>query len=332
MKTTSPLRFALIFALLFGFQSGTAAQEKTKDDQAPPDKIQNWTEWIVPFSTSEPFSYVWSKEGLTPPGEYSTLKNLDPSVYAMVDPSGVWSVWNHGKKLPKNQLLQKDGKINVTDPTGNLLHTFETTSNGYLVAPEASLLVPMTNYFVPTKSPAKIGLDLGAIDEALSRHLGIGTNEAILVAGVHENGAAEKAGLKTYDIITSINEEATATPEKLRTFLEKASAGDELWLSVLRRGESHRILVKVEAGAINNGIYGNGHSWSFALKKQPSSIHPWRYQVAPPKAPQEFIYSPFPPKTDPPRVGLAEVEKRLQEIEAKISELRQLIRSEDKNN
>lgn len=92
----------------------------------------------------------------------------------------------------------------------------------------------------------RIGIALGRTHEALALHLGLDPDEVILVERVIEGQAAERAGVETYDIITHIDGESPATPQRLRQVVQDKEPGDAVQLSVIRAGQPMELAVPVE--------------------------------------------------------------------------------------
>jgi C-terminal processing protease CtpA/Prc len=82
-----------------------------------------------------------------------------------------------------------------------------------------------------------LGVTIGADDDD-------GPVEGVTIRGVSPGGAAEEAGLRTGDIITSVNDESLTADnnddanDKLLDFMEGVEEGDELSVEYLRNGKS----------------------------------------------------------------------------------------------
>ena len=70
-------------------------------------------------------------------------------------------------------------------------------------------------------------------------------SDAALVYSVKEGSPAEKAGLKTNDIISEANGEKISSADDLKTLVKKLSVGDELKLIVMRGGSETEITVTI---------------------------------------------------------------------------------------
>ncbi|MBT8036509.1 MAG: S1C family serine protease [Verrucomicrobiae bacterium] len=81
-----------------------------------------------------------------------------------------------------------------------------------------------------------------------SGFLGFGssdTEEGVIVGKVLEGGPADKAGIKTGDLVLGINEQKIADKAALKAILKEKTEGDELELSISRKGEELQIKVKL---------------------------------------------------------------------------------------
>ena len=89
-----------------------------------------------------------------------------------------------------------------------------------------------------------IGVQMAQPSAELAGHFGIKPGEATLVTFVHKDTPADAAGLKQYDIILQIKDDA-ATPERVRKAVQTGKPGDELALKVLQRGVEKTLTLKL---------------------------------------------------------------------------------------
>ena len=85
-----------------------------------------------------------------------------------------------------------------------------------------------------------VGLQMMPIDPALSGHLGLAPNTAIMVAGVVPGLPADLAGLKPFDVITRIDTRAAQDVNTLRSVLleRNAAPGDTLKMRIISAGQT----------------------------------------------------------------------------------------------
>lgn len=91
-----------------------------------------------------------------------------------------------------------------------------------------------------------MGVGLGRVSDALAAQLGIDPDEVILITDIYHDMPADKAGLERYDIITHIDGDSPATDRALRRAIRNREAGDELEITVLRKGQPVQTTVTLE--------------------------------------------------------------------------------------
>lgn len=103
-----------------------------------------------------------------------------------------------------------------------------------------------------TGSPqAYLGIGIEAVPPALVSHLpgAIPGGQGVLIAQVANKSPAEKAGLKTHDIVLAYGQHKVGSPEELVTLVHKDKPGREVTLHVIRAGKPREI--KVVLGEAN---------------------------------------------------------------------------------
>jgi len=95
--------------------------------------------------------------------------------------------------------------------------------------------------------PVMLGIHLGEPGPALRYHLGLGEIDAILVEGVTDGLAADRSGLRKYDVIVSVDGSGEANGEVLHKVLTKKDPGDELRMIVMRGCDKIRIEADLDA-------------------------------------------------------------------------------------
>jgi len=111
---------------------------------------------------------------------------------------------------------------------------------------------------------ALLGVTILDINAALAKEKGITEYGGVYVAGVNPGSAAEAAGLKEGDIITSINGAKVNSSSELQEIVARNRPGDKVKVDYLRKGKEHSTnavlknkagdtkLVKREQNAIND--------------------------------------------------------------------------------
>jgi Do/DeqQ family serine protease len=111
-----------------------------------------------------------------------------------------------------------------------------------------------------------LGVNLYSVTSDIAKEFGVAESSGALVAGVAQGSAAERAGIKTGDIITSINGVAKKDPGELRYAIGLLHVGDKVEIGLLRDGKPRMVTAiiaergEVETSAtaadINKGLEG----------------------------------------------------------------------------
>ncbi len=109
-------------------------------------------------------------------------------------------------------------------------------------APNRALRAPNAN--TPT-SKFWIGLSVSSVPAILVSQMPIQENEGVLVEFVAPNSPAEKAGLKRYDVVVSINGEKTNQLTDVVNLVEKAGA-NKVEIQFYRKGKLEKVEATVE--------------------------------------------------------------------------------------
>jgi S1-C subfamily serine protease len=92
----------------------------------------------------------------------------------------------------------------------------------------------------------------------------------VLVSSVMAGSPAEKAGVKSNDLITAVNGKAITTPDELSSLVKAAKVGDKMTLTITRSGEQNPLAIDVTllANPDNSGAPYLGVTL-MALRQQP---------------------------------------------------------------
>ena len=110
-----------------------------------------------------------------------------------------------------------------------------------------------------------LGVQLYSVTPEIAKEFGLTETTGALVAGVAQGSAAERAGIKTGDIITSLNGATTKSSGELRNAIGMLHVGDKVELGLLRDGKPRKVTALIaergeveSAGAaeINRGLDG----------------------------------------------------------------------------
>lgn len=95
-----------------------------------------------------------------------------------------------------------------------------------------------------------LGVSVQALDDNTAKALGLKKTEGALVASVQPDGPAEKAGVRSGDVLVAVNGAVIADASDLTRKIGKLLPGSEIVLDVIRRGKKKSFRVKLkERGA-----------------------------------------------------------------------------------
>lgn len=100
--------------------------------------------------------------------------------------------------------------------------------------------------------PSRIGITLGSLSPQLAEYFG--ATEGVLVTSVADGSVAQKAGVRTADVITAVNEASVRTPAEVRRRIQELKEGEEFTLSVVRDRKPLTIKGTVERTAPRRSV------------------------------------------------------------------------------
>jgi Do/DeqQ family serine protease len=110
-----------------------------------------------------------------------------------------------------------------------------------------------------------LGVQLYNVTPDIAKEFGLADTTGALVAGVAQGSAAERAGVKTGDIITSLNGVTMKNSGELRNAIGMLHVGDKVELGLLRDGKPRKVIASIaergdiesaRAADINKGLDG----------------------------------------------------------------------------
>jgi S1-C subfamily serine protease len=101
-----------------------------------------------------------------------------------------------------------------------------------------------------------LGVNIYDVTPDVAKEIGLSEASGALVAGVAQGSAAEHAGVKTGDIIVSINGVTTKTAKELRNAIGMLRVGDQVEIGLLRDGKPLKVsaLVAERDGEAANAL------------------------------------------------------------------------------
>jgi serine protease Do len=82
-----------------------------------------------------------------------------------------------------------------------------------------------------------IGINIGEVDDALAKSVGLDRPRGVIIQGIVEGGAASETDLKSGDIILSIDGRELNKPNELQSYVASKSAGTSIDLKIFRDGK-----------------------------------------------------------------------------------------------
>ncbi|HSW53535.1 MAG TPA: Do family serine endopeptidase, partial [Ignavibacteriaceae bacterium] len=83
-----------------------------------------------------------------------------------------------------------------------------------------------------------IGINIGEVDNAIAKSLGMDAPKGIIIQGIVEGGAASQADLKAGDIILEIDNREVNRPNELQSYVASLTAGTTVNLKIFRDGKN----------------------------------------------------------------------------------------------
>lgn len=158
------------------------------------------------------------------------------------------------------EFLQTDAPVNQGNSGGALVST-----NSELIGINSQILSPsggsigigfaipsnmartVTDALVKTGKVRRGQLGIAVVrpNSEPAKQLGIKENKGLVVAQVQPGGAAERAGLKTGDVIISFNGVEEIDPNVFRNQVASTAPGSEVTLTILRDGREQRVSARL---------------------------------------------------------------------------------------
>jgi serine protease Do len=92
-----------------------------------------------------------------------------------------------------------------------------------------------------------IGINIGEVDNAIAKSLGMDAPKGIIIQGIVEDGAASQADLKAGDIILEIDGREVNRPNELQSYVASLTAGSTVKLKIFRDGNTLERKVTLKA-------------------------------------------------------------------------------------
>lgn len=91
-----------------------------------------------------------------------------------------------------------------------------------------------------------IGISYGTVDENVARQLELPVDNGVIVGEVLPGTAAQRAGLRVYDVIVAVGRQPVTNTDDFAAAIEGMQVGDVLLLTVIRDGRE--VLIRIDVG------------------------------------------------------------------------------------
>ncbi|MBL7983819.1 MAG: trypsin-like peptidase domain-containing protein [Flavobacteriales bacterium] len=165
-----------------------------------------------------------------------------------------------GNILPIESFIQTDAAVNpgnsggaLVDATGNLIGINSAIASttgaytGYSFAVPANIVRKVAADLMEFGSVQRafIGVSIGDVDPSLAKEIGLDRPRGVYVRGLTDGGAAADAGIKTGDVIVKVGNIDVNNVPQLQEQIGKFRPGDEVAVTVLRKGQQEVIDMKL---------------------------------------------------------------------------------------
>ena len=83
-----------------------------------------------------------------------------------------------------------------------------------------------------------IGINIGEVDDAIAKSIGLDKPKGVIIQGIVEDGAASKADIRAGDVIIEIDGRPVNKPNELQSYVASLSAGTTVKLKLFRDGQT----------------------------------------------------------------------------------------------
>ena len=129
-----------------------------------------------------------------------------------------------------------------------------------------------------------LGVYIQPVEDRVARALDLKNRDGALISDIVEDSPAEKAGIKTGDVIIEFNEEKITDPSHLKNIVSSTAPGNNSKVVIVRDGEWKTINVKLEELEQENQTVAtmNNEGSTFGIEvRDISSSLAERYEIDP---------------------------------------------------
>lgn len=188
------------------------------------------------------------------------------------------SMPNYNGEFKIESFIQTDAAVNPGNSGGALVNKqgelvgintaiVSTTGSysGYSFAVPSNIVRKVVSDLIDFGSVkrAMLGITGGTLTEEYAKKVDLQVPEGVYVSEVVKGGAADKAGVKSGDVILNIDGTKTATMPELQAKVNGFHPGDKAVLTVWRDGKTVEIPVAFQDGNIENGTVASDGTVAF---------------------------------------------------------------------
>lgn len=123
-----------------------------------------------------------------------------------------------------------------------------------------------------------LGVQIGQIDETMSKALKLGKLTGVLIQGMVKDGAAEKAGLKQGDVILKIDGREMAAPNEVQSYIATKHPGDVVAITLNRDGKIIEKKVKLASRSEDEEIISAKESRKEKESDETETLKPYSFE------------------------------------------------------
>ena len=188
------------------------------------------------------------------------------------------SMPNYDGQFKIESFIQTDAAVNPGNSGGALVNKegelvgintaiVSTTGSytGYSFAVPSNIVKKVVSDLIDFGSVkrAMLGITGATINEEYAKKLNLPSPEGVYVSEVVKGGAADKAGVKSEDVILSIDGTKTATMPELQAKVNSYHPGDKATVQLFRGGKTMDVQVEFTDGSIKDGTVSSDGTVAF---------------------------------------------------------------------
>ncbi len=124
---------------------------------------------------------------------------------------------------------------------------------------------------------AYLGIRTADLDDDLADYFEVDKNQGVLVASVADDGPADKAGIKSGDIILKLENEPIRSTEALLSALSNIRSDQEVEIELLRKGKKKNLTVEFSRKYSFHFDRGELHDWKDNMKSWKRQMKDWHH-------------------------------------------------------